>query len=236
MPQVASHSQKLIAETLDFLRGTLRLSGAMFYWIEPDLETENDILLGLPIGLTERYRDEMRAFDPLLAARLARAGKSIAELCDESRSVPAPDWQQYRAFLHGFGVTGNLDLLFWAGDGPARRAYAGISLVSLADDPPLVYSPALWRSLHRYIAFTLQSHERVRHERLHTLLRGRVGLTERECEVCDLVAAGATNQDIADCLGLTLATIKSYVAQIFDKIGVDTRTALAARLGALQQQ
>jgi DNA-binding CsgD family transcriptional regulator len=233
--QDASHGQRLIAETLDVLRATLHLSGAMFYWIAPDLDTENDVLLGLPAGLTERYRDEMRPLDPLLAARLVRAGKCVAELRHEATTMPAPAWQRYEAFLDGFGVTGNADFLFWTGEGVTRRAYAGISLVSLGGDPPLTHDPALWSSLHRYIAFTLQSHDRVRQERLREMLRGRIGLTPRECEVCDLVTAGATNRDIAEALGLTLATVKFYMAQIFDKMGVETRTALAARLGALRQ-
>ncbi len=235
MPPDSPHARKLIGETLDFLRHALNVQGAMFYWIAPELETENDMLVGLPAGLTERYRHDMWSLDPLLASRLARARKSIAELEREAAAVPAEAWSRYRSFLEGFGVAGNLDFLFWT-NGAAQRAYAGISLVSMAGDPPLADTMPLWNGLHRYVAFNLQSHDRVRRERLEGLLRHTIGLTVREHQVCELVALGATNRDIAECLGLTLTTVKFYVAQIFDKMGAGNRTGLIARLDDLQRR
>lgn len=234
MPAASPRSPHLIAETLDFLRHTFGVRGAMFYWIDPELETVNEALVGVPAGLTDAYRRDMWSLDPLLASRLVRAGKSVAELGDEARQVPQRDWIRYRSFLDAFGVTGNLDLLFWSGHGPVRRAFGGISLIGLDDDLPLPAHAGQLATLHRYIDFTLQSHERVVQERLLSTLRSAIGLTARECEICALVADGATNRDVAELLGLTLATTKFYMKQIFDKMGVENRTALAARLTYLQ--
>lgn len=236
MASDSPHTQKLVGETLDFLCHAFRVSGAMFYWITPELDTQNDTLVGLPTGLAECYRREMWRLDPLLASRLARARKSIAELECEAETVPTEAWARYRAFLEGFGVAGNLDFLFWTGTGPAQRAYAGISLIRLTGDPPFADNMTLWSGLYRYIAFNLEAHDRVRRERLEGLLRNTIGLTPREHQVCDLVALGATNRDIAECFGLTLATVKSYITQIFDKMGVENRTGLTARLNDLQHR
>jgi DNA-binding CsgD family transcriptional regulator len=49
------------------------------------------------------------------------------------------------------------------------------------------------------------------------------GLTERESEVIALVAAGLTNQEIADRLFLSRETIKSYVGSIFSKLEIRNR-------------
>ena len=54
------------------------------------------------------------------------------------------------------------------------------------------------------------------------------GLSPREVEVLRLVAAGRTNQAIADELFLSDRTVGRHVSNIFAKLGVNTRTAAAA--------
>lgn len=50
-------------------------------------------------------------------------------------------------------------------------------------------------------------------------------LTSRELEILGHVAAGRTNRDIATDLHLSEATVKSHVAHIYVKLGVDSRAA-----------
>jgi len=54
-------------------------------------------------------------------------------------------------------------------------------------------------------------------------------LTPREREVLDWVAAGKTNRDIAAILGASRRTIEKHLERIFDKLGVETRTAAVMR-------
>lgn len=53
------------------------------------------------------------------------------------------------------------------------------------------------------------------------------GLTGRERQVLALVAAGRPNAAIARDLGLTEATVKSYVSTLFTKLGVENRVQAA---------
>ena len=69
--------------------------------------------------------------------------------------------------------------------------------------------------------------------RVETLLRpaepvGAHGLTPREIEVLRLVAAGKTNHAIASELFLSERTVHRHVTNIFDKLGVRSRTAAAS--------
>lgn len=62
-------------------------------------------------------------------------------------------------------------------------------------------------------------------------------LTERELAVLRLMAAGHSNQQIADELFLAVSTVKWYAGQIFGKLAVRNRTGAVARareLGILQ--
>jgi DNA-binding NarL/FixJ family response regulator len=53
------------------------------------------------------------------------------------------------------------------------------------------------------------------------------GLTRRECDVLELVAAGMTNREIAARLHLSARTVGHHVAAILRKLGVKTRTEAA---------
>ncbi len=54
------------------------------------------------------------------------------------------------------------------------------------------------------------------------------GLTLRESEVLYWVAKAKTNRDIGDILGSSPATVKKHLERVYEKLGVETRTAAAA--------
>lgn len=51
-------------------------------------------------------------------------------------------------------------------------------------------------------------------------------LSKRQDEVARLVSQGLTNRDVAAKLGLSEHTIRNYLFQIFDRVGVSTRVEL----------
>jgi len=58
--------------------------------------------------------------------------------------------------------------------------------------------------------------------------RGRAPLTDRECEVIRLIAAGRTNRQIAGELSISEHTAARHVQNIFAKVGVSSRAAATA--------
>ena len=64
-------------------------------------------------------------------------------------------------------------------------------------------------------------------------IAGRIdgfGLTRREGEVLAWVGRGKTNRDISAILGTSPRTVQKHVEHIFQKLGVETRTAAAAKV------
>ncbi|WP_448853182.1 response regulator transcription factor [Corynebacterium frankenforstense] len=50
-------------------------------------------------------------------------------------------------------------------------------------------------------------------------------LSAREIEILDALQTGASNQELADQLFISLATVKTHLLHIYQKLGVDNRTA-----------
>ena len=61
-------------------------------------------------------------------------------------------------------------------------------------------------------------------------------LTPREMEVLTWVARGKTNRDIAEILGMSHRTVNKHLEHVFEKLGVETRSAAAAIAGRLLPQ
>jgi DNA-binding NarL/FixJ family response regulator len=55
-------------------------------------------------------------------------------------------------------------------------------------------------------------------------------VTERELEVCRLIARGKMNKEIADVLDISPRTVQIHVAHVFDKLGVHSRAGVAVWL------
>jgi DNA-binding NarL/FixJ family response regulator len=61
--------------------------------------------------------------------------------------------------------------------------------------------------------------------------RRRYRLSARETQIAELILRGLGNREIAHTLGITTATTKKHLGRIFDKVGVDSRAQLMAKLG-----
>jgi len=66
--------------------------------------------------------------------------------------------------------------------------------------------------------------------KIRIVSRQAQGVSERELEVCRLIARGKSNKEIADILGISLRTVQNHVAHVFDKLGLHSRSGVAVWL------
>ncbi len=71
---------------------------------------------------------------------------------------------------------------------------------------------------------------------LDPLPLNRARLTRREVEVMKCLAAGQTNKEIAQCLGLSVQSIKVYVSNLLHKTGASNRASVALYAAARSSQ
>jgi len=60
-------------------------------------------------------------------------------------------------------------------------------------------------------------------ERNHAAIKS-LGLTEKECQVLEFLAAGHANKEIARLLDVSPNTVKTHIANLFQKLEVERRT------------
>lgn len=185
----------------------------------------------------------LEGFQPL-AAENGRAGVEMAlkeqpdlVLCD----VMMPDVDGYGALsaLRSDKRTSALPFIFLTAKGEKPDIRAGMNLG--ADD--YLTKPVAKADLLEAIRSRLErAAQQVVSEfnpnfQSSKPLEEQLGLTPRVAETLLWLAQGKTNGDIATILGNSESTVKKHVLEIFQKLGVETRTAASLRaLEALSGQ
>ncbi|MEY2928181.1 MAG: hypothetical protein RL367_2658 [Pseudomonadota bacterium] len=61
-----------------------------------------------------------------------------------------------------------------------------------------------------------------------------LGISARECQVLDLIAAGHSNKIIARRLAISPNTVKTHAARLFEKLDVNSRTQAVGKARLLE--
>lgn len=97
-----------------------------------------------------------------------------------------------------------------------------IAVIQLIQDGGAYLAPQVARKVSRMLNPSVAANQSI--SRNHA-----PELSDRERELLTLIAAGHSNQEIAQKLYLSLGTVKSYVRTILNKLSVDDRVQAAAK-------
>lgn len=214
----------VIEQMMLFVHQSFSVSSVVFYWINDASEMAEFRADGAPPDFMQRYTCDMKRHDPLLVSRISSRGKRIAHLSEEWQNIPSEEGDAYRRFLLSYGIVDNIDFLFWHDGSPV----AGIGLLPTTSDKPVDFRALNLDAMHQYFEFSLGLHPRLRARQMRAQLRDRYRLSPREIEVAGLIGAGASNIDIAELLGIGVATVKTHVLAILGKTAADSRSGIAA--------
>lgn len=182
-------------------------------------------------------REEARLGQAALERIAARAGWHTAKVTGDGRllEVSAGTAQMLRHFFYDAPAGGR-------GPAPAalrhwlrrRSLNWGLDWLHPDANSPFAVERAGWKLTIHFIADPLAG------ERGELMMyRERVAmapaelaalpLTRREREVLAILAAGKTNEEIAAVLAISPRTVQKHLEHVFEKLGVETRTAAALR-------
>jgi len=189
---------------------------------EPEMRRNLATILRL-----EKYQP-ITAENGRVGLELARKEKPDLILCD----VMMPQLDGYGVLQ---GLRENVELaaipfIFLTAKGEKEDLRSGMTLG--ADD--YLAKPAAKADLLRAIEARLRLSEQYANREFKPDFSSyepllKLGLTPRVAEALLWVAQGKTNQEIATILGISESTVKKHMLEIFEKLGIETRTAATLR-------
>lgn len=159
----------------------------------------------------------------------ARKEKPDLILCDVM--MPELDGYAVLAELRADPVTASIPFIFLTAKGEKTDVRSGMNLG--ADDyltKPVAKADLLTavRTRLERAAQQAQPEFRPNFESAGPL-EEQLGLTPRVAQTLLWIAQGKTNGDIATILGIAESTVKKHVLEVFEALGVETRTAASLR-------
>ena len=218
MIALLGRSDPATTQAIHFARGILEGSATAFYEVDGNLNLNRFVLSSnVPPSFHDQYLAGMNRLDPLHPR--SATNQPIARLSAALDQCATAEAAMYRSFAGQCGVADMIEFFFRRND----RIVAGMSVLWSPGCKVPDGSMNIAEKIHDYLEFNLTS-------RLSPAADEppRYGLTAREVEVVELLCCGRTNREIGECLSIGLATVKTHLIHIFEKLGVETRSAVVA--------
>lgn len=213
-------SDPATTQAVQFARGILEGSATAFYEVDANLNLNRFVLSsGVPSGFHDQYLAGMNKLDPLHPR--SATNQPFARLSVAIDRCATQEAATYRSFAGQCGIADMIEFFFRRNG----RIVAGMSVLWSAGCKIPDGAMNIAEKIHDYLEFNLTS-------RLSSTSDepARYGLTSRELEVVELLCCGRTNREISECLNIGLATVKTHLIHIFEKLGVETRSAVVAMM------
>lgn len=217
------------AHTASFTSQALGAEWSCFYYLDAQGQPFAFQPYRTPWALRESYlKHNIGSSDPLHPASLIAQNLSFVSVFDRRLRCAAELRRNYWSFLSAFGAQDTAEMIFRVGG----RAVAGMSLLWLGR-AGVRADRHLGEVVQSYIELNLAAHYAALPADELPEVEADMGLelclTDRELEIVRLVCDGLTNARIAQSLNIRLATVKTHLLHVFEKLGVRTRAELVGR-------
>ncbi|EED35299.1 monoamine regulon transcriptional regulator [Luminiphilus syltensis NOR5-1B] len=220
---VTQYTQK----TLGLCERLVATSASCFYFVNNERGPFGHSLRNMLEETLPAYTQEFEHIDPFHPKNFAQTDKLIVTGEDVHRHWDPSDDSYFREFMIPQGVHYEMEVFLRDGS----QIVAGISLLRSKDIGPFSSEDRCrLESVHDYIQYALNSHILPKKDSETDLLVRQYNLSPRQIEVVRLLREGASNKKLSAHLGISLPTVKTHISQIFEKVGVRSRTDLLSKL------
>ena len=194
---------------------------ALFYWFDDSGRIGDWVASGLPQSFMDSYRNLYEDIDPLSPHEMLGQRTTVALFHDMIMTKQRVD-ERWLGHLAQSNIADELEMVFWKDDMPV----AGLGLFRTGDEPNYTSDMLDWEAIRSFFEQSIHSHHSVKQRALDRFLKLTCNCSAREMDVIMMMLTGASNCEIAEALHIGLATVKTHVLSIFDKLGVSSRNAV----------
>jgi DNA-binding CsgD family transcriptional regulator len=225
MRPISTRLAQFGAHTALFTSQALGAEWTCFYFLDGQGEPFGFQVHRTPWALRESYlRHNMARNDPTHPASLIAQNLRFVSVFDRRLRCALESRRNYWNFLSSFGTRDAAEMIFRVGG----RAVAGMSLLWVGHAESRS-ERQLGEAVHSYIELNLAAHYGPLPADLFPEAAPGIALTDRQQEIVQLVCHGLTNGQVAQRLNIGLATVKTHLLHVFEKLGVHTRAELVGR-------
>jgi len=225
------HPTDFQRKALDLVNTLVSLSSSGFYLVGAEMQHRGVVLRNIEAAVERDYQRRYQELDPLNPAHFVACDTRVACIDDQLTEPELLASDYYRQFMLPLAHRHVADMFFRRD----KDIVAVLTMLRSVDLGPFTGGElALLRKLQPFLEYTLNSVYLPRRYGQRDRIQKAYQLTDRELDVVELIVAGASNKLIARQLELSLATVKTHLQHVFQKLQVSSRTGVSALvLGAL---
>lgn len=214
-------------ETISLTRKLIAVSAVRFGLVNPHMLIKGYVSYNVGAETERLYQTRYSHLDPMHPSRFEDTGVTV--VCSDTM-MPESEWRQsefYRQYMAPHHFDHDADVFFRQND----EIIAVLSL--LRDDSIGAFTGdelQLLRHLQPFLEYALNKVYQPRRFSERDLISRKYALTARELDVMEVVMDGADTKTMASELNLSLATVKTHLQHIFDKVGVHSTKELISKL------
>ncbi|GGB84407.1 helix-turn-helix transcriptional regulator [Marinobacterium zhoushanense] len=214
-------------ECLGLLTGVLDVPKAISYLIDEKGKPVCYKVHQLQPSMHREYVNTYHKYDPLHPTLFSDNDVDVVKMSDLVSGSERSEHPYFQEFINPWGVRDIVEL-FLRQD---NQLIAGFALFNLASQPEIDadYVRRV-NKLYQFMQFSLeQSIGSPKNAQFDTFC-SQHGLTNKERLVVELVTQGLPNKSIANNLDCSLATVKTHLQHIFQKLSINSKNELISTL------
>jgi DNA-binding CsgD family transcriptional regulator len=212
-------------QSASFASEVLSAEWTCFYQIDERNQPFGFQVHRTPWAVREAYvKYDIARTDPMHPTCLAGQNVRFLSIFDSRLSGTPQSRRNYWNFLSAFGACDAAEMMFRV----RGRAVAGMSLVWVGKSGKCA-ARQQGEAVQSYVEFNLAPYFRELPAQDPDDSDIRLGLTEREFGIVQLICDGLTNAQVAHRLNIGVSTVKTHLLHVFEKLNVQTRAALVSR-------
>jgi len=214
-------------EIINLVRNLFAVSAARFGLVNPHFLIKGYVSYNVGAETEKLYQSRYSHLDPMHPSRFKDSDETV--ICSDTM-MSETEWRQsefYQQFMGARHFDHDADVFF-------RQNGEIIAVLSLLRDDSLgrFTEAELTRLQHLqpFMEYTLNRVYKPKRFSERDLFSDKYALTERELDVMEIVMDGADTRTMATELNLSVATVKTHLQHIFEKVGVHSTKELISKL------
>ncbi|TBW58173.1 LuxR family transcriptional regulator [Marinobacter halodurans] len=218
---------KFQEECLGLLTNVLDVPKAISYLIDEKGKPVCYRAHRVQASMHREYLNTYHKYDPLYPTRFYDKSADVVRMCDLVSYRERNEHPYFQEFIEPWGVRDIIEIFLRIDN----RLAAGFALFNLSSQPDIDndYVHKVTK-LHDFMQFSLEQTSASPKNREFDHFCNTFGLTNKERMVVELVAQGLPNKSIANNLDCGLATVKTHLQHIFQKLSINSKNELIALL------